>query len=182
VAPTIALNGSASTGPGTLSYSWSIISQPVNATGSYAASIASPSSVSTTLTVHRAGAYTVQLFVSNGLPPGPSNTATRTITVNANAITFTTMKSRFVSLGCTGCHSTPGTATRPSWEDVTDGGLTLHQRVIARVNSTDPTQSFIVRCPAQGDCGMGQQGGFTNANPANYTEFLNWIMGGALNN
>jgi hypothetical protein len=181
VAPAIALIGSASTGPGTLTYTWSIISAPGNATGAYTASIASPSSVSTTLTVHRAGIYTVQLFVSNGLPPGASNTATRTITVNANAITFTTMKSRFVSLGCTGCHSA-GSTVPPSWVDETVGGLTLYQRVTARVDSTNTTASLIVRCPAQGDCGMGQQTGFTNANSTNYTEFLNWIISGVPNN
>jgi hypothetical protein len=177
----VALNGSASTGPGTLTYSWSITAQPGNATGAYVPTITSPTSASTTLNVHRAGVYTVSLFVSNGLPPGPSNTATRTITVNANAITFTTMKSRFVSLGCTGCHSS-GSVTPPSWVDETVGGLTLYQRVTARVNATDPAQSFIVRCPSQGDCGMGQQTGFTNSNLTNYDEFLNWIMSGAPNN
>jgi mono/diheme cytochrome c family protein len=181
VAPAISLIGSASTGPGTLTYTWSIISAPVDATGAYTASIASPSSVVTTLTVHRAGIYTVQLFVSNGLPPSPSNTATRVITVNANAITFTTMKSRFVSLGCTGCHSA-GSTVPPSWVDETVGGLTLYQRVTARVDSTNTTASLIVRCPAQGNCGMGQQTGFTNANSTNYTEFLNWIISGVPNN
>ena len=181
VAPAIALTGSASTGPGTLTYTWSIISAPGNATGAYTASIASPSSVSTTLTVHRAGIYTVQLFVSNGLPPGASNTATRTITVNANAITFTTMKGRFVSLGCTGCHSS-GSTIPPSWVDETVGGLTLYQRVTNRVDSINTTASLILRCPAQGDCGMGQQTGFTNANSTNYTEFLNWIISGVPNN
>jgi len=185
VAPAISLTGSASTGPGTLTYTWSIISAPVDATGAYTASIASPSSVSTTLTVHRAGIYTVQLFVSNGLPPGASNTATRTITVNANAITFTTMKSRFVSLGCTGCHSS-GSVTPPSWVDetvvVSGTPLTLYQRVTNRVDSINTTASLILRCPAQGDCGMGQQTGFTNANSANYTEFLNWIISGVPNN
>jgi hypothetical protein len=181
VAPAIALTGSASTGPGTLTYTWSIISAPGNATGAYTASIAGPSSVSTTLTVHRAGLYTVQLVVSNGLPPGPSNTATRNITVNANAITFTTIKSRFVSLGCTGCHSS-GSVNPPSWVDEPVANA-LYNRVLLRVNSTDPTQSLIVHCPAQGDCsGMGQQAGFTSANSTNYTEFLNWIISGVPNN
>jgi hypothetical protein len=175
---TVPLNGSASTGPGALTYSWSVIGAPGSATGSYAASISNASSFSATLNVHRVGTYTVQLFVSNGLPPGPSNTDTRVITVNANGITFATMTSRFVSLGCTGCHFS-GSVTPPSWVNETVGGLTLYQRVLARVNLTDPAQSLIVRCPAQGDCGMGQQGGFTDANSTNYLEFLNWIMGGA---
>jgi hypothetical protein len=34
---TVGLNGSASTGPGTLSYTWSVISQPGTATNSYVA-------------------------------------------------------------------------------------------------------------------------------------------------
>jgi mono/diheme cytochrome c family protein len=178
---TVALNGGGSTGPGTLTYSWSITAQPGNATGAYTPTITSPTSVTATLNVHRAGVYTVSLFVSNGLPPGASNTATRTITVNANAITFTTMKSRFVSLGCTGCHSA-GSVVPPSWVDETVGGLTLYQRVTARVNATDPALSPIVKCPSRGDCGMGQQGGFTNSNLTNYNEFLNWIMSGAPNN
>jgi hypothetical protein len=179
---TVALNGSGSTGPGTLTYLWSITAQPATATGAYAATITSPNSVAATLNVHRAGVYTVSLFVSNGLPPGPSNTATRTITVNANAITFTTMKSRFVTLGCTGCHSS-GSVTPPSWVDETVGGLTLYQRVIARVDSTNTAASLIVRCPSQGDCGMAQQSGFYNSTSlTNYNEFLNWIISGAPNN
>jgi hypothetical protein len=177
----VALNGGGSSGPGTLTYAWTITGQPGNATGAYVPSITSPNSVTATLNVHRAGTYTVSLFVSNGLPPGPSNTATRVITVTANAITFTTMKSRFVSLGCTGCHSS-GSVTPPSWVDETVGGLTLFQRVTARVNATDPAQSNIVRCPSRGDCGMGQQTGFTNSNLTNYNEFLNWVMSGAPNN
>jgi hypothetical protein len=91
------------------------------------------------------------------------------------------MKSRFVTLGCTGCHSS-GSVTPPSWVDETVGGLTLFQRVTARVNATDPAASLIARCPSQGDCGMAQQGGFTNSNLTNYNEFLNWIMSGAPNN
>jgi mono/diheme cytochrome c family protein len=186
VAPTISLNGSGSAGPGTLTYTWSVIGAPPDATSSYAPAIASPSSVSTTLTVHRAGIYTVQLFVSNGLPPGPGNTATRTITVNANGITFTTMKTRFVSLGCTGCHSS-GSITPPSWVDetVVISGVptTLYQRVTARVDSTNPAASLIVRCPSIGNCGMGQQPGFFGStNPTNYSEFLNWIISGAPDN
>jgi hypothetical protein len=179
---TVALIGSGSTGPGTLTYSWSITAQPGNATGAYVATISSPTSVNATLNVHRAGIYTVSLFVSNGLPPGPSNTATRTITVNANAITFTTMKARFVSLGCTSCHSS-GSTTPPSWVDETVGGLTLYQRVTNRVDLTNTAASLIVRCPSQGDCGMGQQSGFYNSTSlTNYNEFLNWIISGAPNN
>jgi hypothetical protein len=178
---TVGLNGSASTGPGTLSYTWSVISQPGTATGSYVASITSPNSVTATLNVHRVGSYTVQLFVSNGLPPGPSNTSTRTIIVSANALPFSTIKTRFVSLFCTTCHVT-GSVNPPSWVDEPTTAA-LYARVFARVNTTDPALSLIVRCPAEGWCGMGQQNTFFgNANPTNYSEFLNWIVGGAPNN
>ena len=184
VAPTISLVGSASTGPGTLTYTWSVIAKPANATGSYLPTIASPSSVNTTLTVHRKGLYTVQLVVDNGLPPGPSNTATRDITVNVTAgNAFTNMKSTFVSRGCTsaGCHQS-GSTIPPSWVDETVGVLTLYQRVTARVNGTDPASSLIVTCPSDGLCGMGQQTGFHDADVTSYTQFLNWIIDGAQNN
>jgi len=186
VAPATSLIGSASTGPGTLSYTWSVISAPSNATGAYVPTIASPSSVSTTLTVHRAGIYTVQLFVSNGLPPGPSNTATRTITVNVPATaTLTSMVGTFSSRGCTaaGCHQS-GSVNPPSWVNETVNGLTLFQRVSARVGLTgldDPTTSLLITCPAEG-CAMGPQPGFNGGDTSSYTQFLNWIIGGALNN
>jgi hypothetical protein len=179
---TVALNGSASTGPGTLTYSWSITAQPGNATLAYAPTITNPTSANATLNVHRAGVYTVSLFVSNGLPPGPSNTATRTITVNANAITFTTMKGRLNNtLGCATCH-VAGSVTPPSWVDEPVANA-LYNRVIARVDANNPAASLMVRCPSQGDCGMGQQSGFYNSTSlTNYNEFLNWIMSGAPNN
>jgi len=176
---TIALNGSGTTGPGTLTYSWSVFSQPGNATGSYAATITNATSVAATLNVHRPGTYVVRLIVDNTLPQGPGNTAFRTITVSANASTFTTLKSNFTALGCTGCHFTPGTAARPSWEDVTDGGATLYGRVTALVNSNDPTQSRFLICPSHGCTGgMPQQSGFGVTNTNVYTAFLNWIIGG----
>jgi mono/diheme cytochrome c family protein len=182
--PAITLNGSASTGPGTLTYTWSIISQPGNATGAYVPTIANASAVSTTLTVRRTGVYTVQLFVSNGLPPGPSNTGTRTITVQVAAgNTFTLMKNTFVSRGCTtgGCHD--GGTTTPSWEDEVHLGQTLHQRVFARVTASglaDPATSLIITCPSQG-CAMSQQTGFHSSDTSSYTQFLNWIINGAPN-
>ena len=186
VAPAISLDGTGSAGPGSLSYTWSVISAPPNATGSYAPSIASPGSVTTTLTVHRAGTYTVQLFVSNGLPPGPSNTDTRSITVNvpANA-TFTNVAATFPARGCTsaGCHQS-GSVTPPSWVNETVNGLTLYQRVTARVGATglaDPATSLLITCPAEG-CAMSQQPGFFDGDTTSYTLFLNWIIGGALNN
>ncbi len=184
VAPTISLVGSASTGPGTLTYTWSVIAMPANATLSYAPAIASPNSVNATLTVHRKGLYTVQLVVDNGLPPGPSNTATRDITVDVTVgNAFTNMKSTFVSRGCTsaGCHQS-GSTLPPSWVDETVGVLTLYQRVTARVNATDPASSLIVTCPSGGTCGMGQQTGFHDADVTSYTQFLNWIIDGAQNN
>jgi hypothetical protein len=141
---TVALNGGGSSGPGTLTYSWSITAQPGNATGAYVPTITSPTSASATLNVHRAGVYTVSLFVSNGLPPGASNTATRTITVNANAITFTRIKGRLNnSLGCAACH-VAGSVNPPSWVDEPVANA-LYNRVLARVNATDPALSLFVR-------------------------------------
>jgi hypothetical protein len=182
---TLALVGSASTGPGTLAYSWSVFSQPGNATGAYAANIASVSSVNTTLTVHRKGTYVVQLFVDNGLPPGPSNTASRTITVNvASGNTFTAMKTTFVNRGCTaaGCHQSGSTAP-PSWVDETVSALTLYQRVLARVaDPGNPANNLILICPAEGTCGMGQQPGFHDLDVSSYAQFLNWVIDGTPNN
>jgi hypothetical protein len=150
--------------------------------------------VNATLNVHRAGSYTVQLFVSNGLPPDPSNTATQTINVvvpaadhfgaTANPGTDTGVANTLQ--GCTGCHN--GTTATPSWID--DGGL--FGRVSPTfVNSTDPAKSLILTCPSESTKGvdclnvttiMGQQSGFTDANSSSYNLILNWIIGGALNN
>jgi mono/diheme cytochrome c family protein len=178
---TIALNGAASTGPGTLAYSWTVTGVPGNATGAYAPSIDSASSSATTLRVRRKGTYTVSLSVTNGLPPGPGNTATRTITVNvASGNTFTNVKNAFVNRGCTGCHVT-GSTSPPSWDTDVVGGLTLYQRVTARV-SADPAQSLILTCPSDGTCGMGQQAGFHGGDLSSYSLFLNWIMDGTPNN
>jgi len=193
---TVGLDGSASTGPGTLTYTWSVTAQPGNATGAYVPTITNANSVSATLNVHRAGAYQVQLVVSNGLP-GPG-TALRNITVNANGITFTTMIHRLGNgvvdagnLGCTGCHVATS-VTPPSWDVNDPDRASLYARVTARVNATDPARSLIVTCPAEStqslDCHnppaalMGQQTGFNGGNTTNYTEFLNWIISGAPNN
>ena len=179
---TISLDGSASTGPGTLTYAWTVTAAPGDATGSYAPSIASASSASTSLTVHRAGSYTVQLVVDNGLPQGAGNTDTRNITVNVTP-TFTQVKATLVSRGCTagGCHSS-GSTVPPSWVDETVTGQTLYQRVLADVSAAAPATSLMVVCPAEGTCGMGQQTGFHTGDTTSYLQFLNWIIGGALNN
>jgi hypothetical protein len=197
---TVALNGSASTGPGTLTYSWSVISAPVagGTNGSYAATISTANSVTATLNVHRTGTYTVQLVVSNGLPPGPSNTATRNITVvvpagdhfgatgNANTSTGVAGILQIGGRGCAGCHD--GTNASPSWID--DGGL--FTRVSGGFfNTTDPARSLILICPSEStkgvDClntatAMQQQNGFIDTDSSSYTLILNWIIGGAGNN
>jgi len=196
---TVGLNGSASTGPGTLTYSWTIISSPVanGVNGSYQPSISNASSAIATLNVHRAGLYTVQLFVSNGLPPGPSNTATRNITVvvppadifgsTGNPNTSVGVAGIFQTngRGCTGCHD--GSFATPSWID--SGSPTLYTRVTSGfVNTTDPARSLILACPSEGSqvcaslAGMPQQSGFTDADSSSYNVILNWIIGGAPNN
>jgi hypothetical protein len=174
---TIPLNGGGSTGPGILAYAWSVFSHPGNANGNYLATISNQTSVSATLNVYRPGTYVVRLDVSNGLQPGPGDTPTafRQIIVSANASTFSTLKSNLVT--CTGCHTSPGTAARPSWVD--DGGL--YGRVTALVNTNDPTQSRFLICPSHGcpaSIEMPQQSGWGLTNSDVYTAFLNWIIGG----
>jgi len=58
----------------------------------------------------------------------------------------------------------------------------LYARVLARVKRDRPRSEPYRPLSIAGDCGMAQQGGFTNSNLANYNEFLNWIMSGAPNN
>jgi len=161
-----------------LTYTWSVTAPARKRDGAYVPTITNANSVSATLNVHRAGGYQVQLVVSNGLP-GPG-TAVRNITVNANAITFTTMITRLGNgapgpgnLGCTGCHVATS-VTPPSWDVNDPNRAALYARVTARVNGTDPARSLIVTCPAEStqslDCHnppaalMGQQTGFNGGN------------------
>jgi K319L-like, PKD domain len=187
---TVGLNGSASSGPGTLTYSWSVIAQPGNATGSYAPSLSSSTAVSPTLTVRRKGVYTVQLVVDNGLPQGPSNTATRTITASVAAGNAFTANVIPALVPCTSCHVSGGSAV-PSWKDEPVGGRSLYQRLVIDapnpdffVNTTDPAMSFILVCPGEGTCDatMGQRSGFHGGNTADYVTIMNWIIDGAPNN
>jgi hypothetical protein len=99
----------------------------------------------------------------------------------AGGNTFTNVKGTFVSRGCTGCHVSMSTSP-PSWIDETVSGLTLHQRVTARVDATDPANSLMLICPAEGTCGMGQQNGFHAGDLSSYSLFLNWIMDGTPDN
>jgi PKD repeat protein len=75
----VSLNGSASLGSIT-SYAWTVLSQPTGGN----ATIASPSSASTTMSFARVGAYTVQLAVSDGTV---TSTDTRVITIAETAVT-----------------------------------------------------------------------------------------------
>jgi hypothetical protein len=195
------LNGSASTGPGTLTYSWSVTVQAPNATGSYAATVTNASSVAATLNVHRTGTYTIQLFVSNGLPPGASNTATRSITVQVPAADHfgatgipandTGVALTFANRGCTSCHVNGGAAS-PSWTDETVASQSLFTRVTSGfIDLTNPARSLILTCPSESTQGadclgastiMGQQSGFTDSDPSSYTLILNWIISGGTNN
>jgi len=45
----------------------------------------------------------------------------------------------------------------------------------------NPATSQLLRCPAEG-CAMSQQPGFNDGDTSSYTQFLNWIIGGALDN
>ncbi len=199
-AGTVTLDGSGSSGPGTLTYSWSIVSQPTNATGTFAASVASASSQTTTLTVHRTGTYVVQLSVDNGLGP---DVASRTITVGVPAgSTFTAVRTLLQDgAQCGSCHiwgSSPVPAValgagQPYWDSAVDtNGTSLYNRVLLRAlvsdpssaNTTNPSGSRLLECPSLG-CNAGSmapQPGFHTGDFSNYNVFLNWIVGGAPNN
>jgi PKD repeat protein len=196
---TIALTASAS-GPGTLTYQWSVTSGP---SGS---SITNSTSQSATLNIVNDGSYTVQVFVDNGaLSTG--TTVTKTITVTANR-TFTQVSAVFTDpvYLCTGCHSyangaaNPDPATNsglaPSWANELDSnGKTLYQRVRDRVNLGTPDRSLLLLNPLNVNNGFNDNpiippnltphgGGtmFADTNESGYITFLTWIIGGALNN
>lgn len=204
---TVTLDGSGSSGPGTLTYAWTLLSSPGTATGSYVPAIASASSATTTLTVRRAGTYQVQLSVDNGLGP---NTVTRSFTVAVpstgvaalgnRAPTFTNVKSVLQNAGgCGSCHlysispvpfvavgtnASPAGAA-PAFDNAVDSsGFSLYQRITARTNATDPAQSRFLECPSH-SCNAGTmpaQAGFQPGDLNDYNLFLNWIIGGAPNN
>ena len=196
----IALTGSASAGPGTLVYQWSVTAGPAGAV------MASPTSANTTVTITSLGTYTVQLFVSNGLPPGPSNTATVTFTATANGTTFSQVWPLFQSFGASGlgcttlCHAgilnpavnigaAPGFQV-PNPPNATDIAI-LYNTVISRVDTTSPKLSLLLLNPSNSTAAPNLNGhiagllrpGFDLSGTHNsYDLFLNWIMGGAPNN
>jgi hypothetical protein len=162
----------------------------------------SPTSANTTLRITALGSYTVTLFVSNGLPPNPSNTATVTFTAVANGTTFSQVwpllqdpAVNAAGLGCaTACHAGTGdpgvnVGAAPGWA-VAGNVNTLYSRVILRVNTTTPKLSLFLLNPSNSSAspnlnghGGGLQTGFNLSNVHNnYDLFLNWIMGGAPNN
>ncbi len=196
---TIALTASAS-GPGTLTYQWSVTSGPAGS------SITNSTSSSATLNIVNDGVYTVQLFVDNGaLSTG--TTVTKTITVTANR-TFTQVSAVFTDAVylCTGCHSYVNGAANPdpannsglapSWANELDSnGKTLYQRVVGRINVATPERSLLLLNPLNVNNafndnpivapnvtphGGGQM--FADTSESGYITFLTWIIGGGLNN
>lgn len=185
------LQSTGSSSGGGTTYSWSITSQP-DSSVNYAASLSSASAASPTLTVHRAGNYTLQLIVDNGTGPA---TATKTIAVGVPAsATFANVKSVLTSPSACGmCHlwgsspvpaMSPG-AGQPWWDDLPDtNGDSLYTRVVARTNATNPTVSRLLDCPSHGCNSMtsatanGIPGFDSGASVATYNIFLNWIVGG----
>lgn len=188
-ASTLSLSSAGSSSGGGVTYSWSITSQPAAATGSYVATLSSSSAANPTLTVHRIGAYDLELSVDNG---SGAVVATKTITVGVPANrTFTNVKAVLTNPAeCNSCHDLGSTAFvpvgggQPSWTNVSDGsGNTLYQRVAARADLTNPAQSLLVDCPSNGCRTMGSgHTGFGGGDFSNYNLFLDWIIGGALNN
>ena len=191
---TVALDGTASTGPGILTYAWTVTSGPAGS------SITNANQSTATLNVATVGTYNVQLVVDNGLPQGAGNTATRTITVSAAAnATFTNIATVFGNLGCTGCHvagnDEPGvnSGVAPAWTNPPAG---LYTRVFNRVDTGSPTSSLLLLNPSNngsapntvgagaGHHGGGLRSGFDHGGNdfATYDQFLTWIVNGAPNN
>ena len=189
---TITLDGTGSTGPGTLTYSWSVTSGP---SGS---SITNSTSSTATLNIVNDGTYTVDLFVDNGALSSGS-TVSKTITVSANA-TFAQVQTVFT--GCTGCHSYANGATNPdpasnsglapSWANENDSnGKTLYQRVTQRANVNDGTleNNLLLLNPlgspifpnTVGGTATTRHGGgaiFSGTSDPDYITILTWIIGG----
>jgi hypothetical protein len=186
----VSLDGNASSGVQPLSFAWSVTSQPDSTNG--AATLSSTTTAAPTLTVRATGSYTVRLQVTDSA----SNTAATTNTFSVtptNGTTFATMTSNFVSLGCTGCHSTGNPAAAdpannsgspPSWENVNDvNGKTLWRRVFQRVVVGNPSSSLLYQNPTNSDPlghGGGCRPGFgcDATGSANATTFSNWITSG----
>lgn len=186
---TVALDGTASSGPGTLTYAWTVTGGPAGS------SITNANASTATLNVRTTGVYTVQLVVDNGLPQGAGNTATRTITATANA-TFTQVKAAFASAGCQGggCHDAAAGSPAvnaglpPAWTEPPAG---VHGRAFARVNTGSPTSSLLLLNPSCDSSapngnghGGGCLGGFDHVGNdfSLYNLFLTWIVGGAPDN
>jgi hypothetical protein len=195
---TITLNGGASSGPGTLTYLWQVLSGP---TGS---SIDSPTASSATLHVITTGTYRVQLTVGNS-PLSGGTSVFKDITVSANA-TFAQVKAVFTnptySCASAGCHAignpppcrNVNSGLPPSWEDFTDAcvpGKTLYQRVVERATTNDGTiynNLLLLNAlgssappnngPPPAAAGHGGGAPFPNTSDAGYITFLTWIIGG----
>jgi len=173
VTASVALDGSTSTTPivATLSYSWCLSGQPDAA--KYPASIAvcplqtsSGNSSTISMTVRATGTYAVNLTVNNG---SGSNTTSKVVTVTpTRGVKFTdvvTTLNDTVNVGCTGCHTSGGTAyynpisndtnnfnyNPPSWVDELGSEstpTTLYQRIMQRVNLATPTNSLLLLNPS----------------------------------
>ncbi len=185
-AGTISLDSTGSSSGGGVTYTWSITSQPGNATGSYVGTLSSTSAANPTLTVRRAGSYDLQLSVDNGTGAA---VATRTINVLVPVASRSFAAVRAVvtdPAGCNACHDLGATAFvpvgggQPSFTDISDlGGNSLHARVSARGDPTNPAASLLIDCPANGCRTMGAgHVGFGPIDFSNYNLFLNWIIGG----
>ena len=188
----IPLSGTAN-GLAPLTFTWSLPS------GAGTAGCSTPAAgQSTSLPVTKSGTCDVMLTVSNGLP-GVS-TVTKTVTVTS-AVTFSQVVAILGNGGtaspgtngfCTGCHGTPGSSNRPSWENVLDGGVSLYDRLTSTtgvINFGTPRSSLLLNCPTNG-CDVGPVGGamgggqtgFVNGTVGgmiNYDAFLTWITNGA---
>lgn len=178
------------------SYRWSIVSGPVGATLTNAAT-GSP-----TFTANADGTYVLQLIATgNGVDSSP---ALLTIVVDSNpavpapsAIRFSDIKAVLQAPGvCTTCHVPGGTGGPPIvYSNIDRNGDSIagdatddawfYAEVRGRINFTDIVASPLLRKPSNNHHNGALQPGFDTslapgaAGRASYDLFLNWILNGA---
>lgn len=176
--PEVPVSGAASLFAST--WQWSIVSFPVGATPS----LDDPSSVRPTLLdASLAGAYVLELVVSDGVSTSAADSVTVTIDGAAPVdVTFTAdIKPLLTTLGCTGCHY-PGGGPPVYYADPvgTDPPGSQNRDVYdtfrSLVDFADPENSRMLVKPAGNHHGGGA---LITVGDANYNLLLNWVLEGA---
>ena len=191
-AASVALNSTGSSGAGTLSYQWSITSQPDSTNGPASLSIAT--AAAPTLTVKATGSYQIRLIVTDQALQTDTKFANFTVTPNSGTTfaNITTLLGNSPGLGCIGCHAGTGnpannSGTAPDWTSPGSGG-TLWFRLLQRIDLITSSNSLLLLNPSNTTNatnttphGGGCQTGFgcDASGTANYTTIQNWILDGA---